>query len=162
MKLYIKQKVRLFKDELTVKDEEGLDRYYIRGEALSVGKKLHIFNTRGDEIACLRQKFFSLLPKMFLCRGEEQLAIFRRKWTWWKPVYERKDNAGRLWLSVGSVFGYQYRVQDMNSGEEIAEIRKKMMSWGDSYEIEIHKAEHEIDAMITVIAIDAMLAIARS
>lgn len=38
MMLYIKQKVFSCADRFTVKDETGVDRYYVEGEFLSLGK----------------------------------------------------------------------------------------------------------------------------
>ena len=43
MNLCMKQKVFFFVgDRFTVWDENGNDRYYVRGEVFSLGKKLHL------------------------------------------------------------------------------------------------------------------------
>ena len=57
MKLYIKQKVFSWKDKFFVKDEFGNDRYYVEGELFSLGKKLHIYDMNGNELAFIHQKY---------------------------------------------------------------------------------------------------------
>ena len=44
MKLYIKQKVFSWGDKFRVYDENYNDRYYVEGEVLSFGKKLHLYS----------------------------------------------------------------------------------------------------------------------
>ena len=43
MRFYMKQKVWSWREEFTIRDEQGIDRYYVRGELFSWGHKLHIY-----------------------------------------------------------------------------------------------------------------------
>ena len=56
MKLYIKQKVFSWVDRFTVFDETGADKYHVEGEFFSWGKKLHVTDLTGREIAFIQQK----------------------------------------------------------------------------------------------------------
>lgn len=58
MNLCMKQKVFSWGDRFTVWDENGNDRYYVRGEVFSLGKKLHLTDTAGAEVAFIQQKAF--------------------------------------------------------------------------------------------------------
>lgn len=66
MKLYMKQKVFSFKDKFTIKDEQGNDKYYIEGEFLSLGKKLHIYDMNNNELAFVREKVLAFMPKFIV------------------------------------------------------------------------------------------------
>lgn len=44
MRLYIKQRAFSWTDKFSIKDEYGEDRYYVEGEFLSFGKKLHVYD----------------------------------------------------------------------------------------------------------------------
>ena len=59
MKLYIKQKVFSWNDKFTVKTSYGEDKYAVEGELFSLGKKLHVYDMSGREVAFIQQKIFS-------------------------------------------------------------------------------------------------------
>ena len=44
MKLYIKQKVFSRGDKFRIYDENENDKYYVEGEVLTLGKKLHLYS----------------------------------------------------------------------------------------------------------------------
>ncbi len=48
MKLYIKQKVFSLASRFNITDEEGNERYTVEGELLSLTRKLHIYDHRGE------------------------------------------------------------------------------------------------------------------
>ena len=51
MKLYIKEKVFSLGDKFTVNDAYGEDKYVVEGEVFSWGKKLHVYDRIGREVA---------------------------------------------------------------------------------------------------------------
>ena len=55
MHLYMKQKVFSLKDKFTIKDPFGEDKYFVEGKMISFGKKLHILDAAGNELAFVRQ-----------------------------------------------------------------------------------------------------------
>ena len=63
MKLYIKQKVFSFKDKFNIYDERGEIKYTAEGEIFTLGKKLHITDTNGQEVIFIRQRLLTFLPK---------------------------------------------------------------------------------------------------
>ena len=64
-RLYMKQKVFSLKDRFTIKDEYDTDVYYVEGEFLSLGKKLHVYNTRDEEVAYIQQKLLPISSRSF-------------------------------------------------------------------------------------------------
>lgn len=51
MELYLKQHIFSWGDKFTVYNPDGSDRYHVSGEVFSLGKKLHIYDLLGGEIA---------------------------------------------------------------------------------------------------------------
>ena len=88
MKLYIKQKVFSWKDKFTVKDQYGQDKYMVEGEMFSLGKKLHVSDMAGNEVAFIQQKILSFMPRYFVFVGDRQVAEIVRKFSLFRPKYE--------------------------------------------------------------------------
>lgn len=152
MKLYLKQKFFSWKDQSTVKDELGNDKYYIEGKVFSVGKKLRIYDPNGTERAFVRQKVASFMPRFIVEIGGEEKAMIVKKFSFFKPKYYVQ---GPEWEVMGDVFGHDYTV---SAGEiPVVSVHKKWMSWGDVYELDIADNADEILALATVLAIDAVL-----
>ena len=63
MKLYIKEKVFSWGDKFYVKDALGNDRYVVEGEVFTLGKKLHVYDRLNREVAFIRQKLWTFLPR---------------------------------------------------------------------------------------------------
>ena len=153
MNLYIKQKVFSFKDKFTVKDEYGQDKYMVEGEFFSLGKKLHIYDMAGNEVAFIQQKLLSFLPRYFVFVGDRQIAEIVKKFSFFTPRYEV---LGLDWQVAGDFTAHNYEVTD--NGTPVVLIRKEWMTWGDCYELDIADGADEIVALATVLAIDCATA----
>ena len=152
MKLYLKQKFFSWKDRAWVKDETGADRYFIEGKVLSIGKKLWIMTPEGEQLAFVRQKVPTLMPKFIVEIGGSEVAMIAKKFTFLKPKYEI-DGLG--WTVQGDFMGHDYTV--FSSERPIITIHKKWMSWGDSFELDVAQGTDEVLALSVVVAIDAVM-----
>ena len=151
--LYIRQKVFSWKDRFTVKDADGIDRYTAEGELWSVGKKLHVYNMAGEEIAYIHQKVWSFKPRFFIFINGIQTAEVVREFTLLRPRYTIH---GLDWSCTGDVTGHNYEI--WHGGDLIVRVHKVWFSWGDSYELDIPDYRNETLALSVVLAIDAVLA----
>ena len=157
MNLYIKQKVFSFKDKFTVKDEYGQDKYIVEGEFFSLGKKLHIYDMAGNEVAFIQQKLLSFLPRYLVFVGERQVAEIVKQFSLFRPKYEV---AGLDWQVDGDFMAHDYEVTE--NGRPVVIIHKEWMTWGDCYELNIAPGADEIVALATVLAIDCVIDQARA
>ena len=48
MQLYMKQKVFSWKDKFSIQNSVGEDKYFVEGKAISLGKKLRIYDMTGN------------------------------------------------------------------------------------------------------------------
>ena len=152
MKLYMKQKVFSWKDKSTIKDENGVDKYFVEGEIFTLGKKLHITNAEGNEVAFVRQKVLSFMPRFFVEVNGEEVAEIVKKMTFLKPKYIVN---GLGWEVQGEVFAHDYVI--VKDGSPIVTIHKKWMSWGDMFELDVANGADEVCALAVVLAIDAVM-----
>lgn len=152
MDFYINQEVFSFKDKFYIKNAEGEDLYYVEGKFWSIGKKLRIYDMEGDEAAYLEQEVWTLLPKFEVQIDGETVAVIQKKLSLFTPKFEVE---GPDWTVEGDFFAHDYTI--MKGDEEIADISKEWLAWGDTYEISVNDPDNDILALSVVLAIDAVL-----
>jgi uncharacterized protein YxjI len=153
-KLYMKQKVFSIVDRFTIKNEAEEDCYQVEGDFVVIGgKKLHIKDMMGNEVALVKQKFIALLPQFFVFINDQQVATINKKFTLLKARYVI-DGLG--WEANGSFLDHDYTISDAKG--EIVRIHKAWVSWGDSYELEIRDDADEVLVLAVVLAIDCVMA----
>lgn len=156
MKLYMKQKVLSLRDRFTVRDDAEQDRYYVEGEIFTIGKKLHICDMVGKEVAFIQQKVLTFLPRFHVFVDGVQIAEIVKEFTLLRQRY-RIEGPG--WRVEGDFWAHDYEIVDAD-GRTIVAVHKVWLSWGDSYELDIARREDEVQALAVVLAIDCVLAAA--
>ena len=151
--LYQKQKVYSWRDQGSVKNEAGEDVYFVEGEVFSLGKKLHLCDMTGNEIAYIQQKVWSWKPRFFVFLQGIQAAEIVKEFTFLRPKY---SILGPGWHCEGDVMGHDYEIFT-DSGRSIVRVHKVWFSWGDSYELDVADERDEALALAVVLAIDAVL-----
>lgn len=157
MKLYIKQKVFSLASRFNITDEEGNERYRVKGELLSFTRRLHIYDLRGEEVAQVHKELFTLMPRFVVERNGQVTAAIKKRLTLFKPEY---DIDGKGWHVEGDLLAHDYRIYAGSS--VIATIHKVWMSWGDSFELDLESSEDEVDLIAIILAIDVVLDIEQS
>ena len=157
MKLYMKQKVFSWTDKFTVKDEEGQDRYFVEGEFFTFGKKLHVSDENHHEVAFIREKVWSLMPRFFVEVDGREVCQIVKRFTFFKQKYELE---GTGWHVDGDFWAHEYMVYD--GGQPIMRLSKHWFTWGDSYELDIVDPKNAVMCLSVVLAIDAALAAANA
>lgn len=152
MQLYMKQKVFSWKDKFSIMNEFGEDKYYVEGKVISIGKKLRIYDPNDNELAFVNQKVVSLMPKFVVEMNGEEVATIKKKFTLLKPKYIIE---GPGWEVQGDFLGHDYTITD--KGNPVVSIHKKWMAWGDTFELDITDEAHEVLAVASVLAIDAVM-----
>ena len=151
MRLYMKEKVFSWNDRFTVKDENGWDKYYVEGELFSWGKKLHLLNIHGEELAFIQQKLWTLMPKFTVSVAGRQIAEIRKEFT---LFFQRYVIDGLGWEIEGSVWAHDYEIR--KNGRPIVIITKEWFTWGDSYVLDILDPADELIALAVVLTIDCV------
>ena len=149
MQLSMKAKSFTFTDKFTIWDEDGNDKYYVAGEMFSAGKRLHIKDTNGNEVASIREKIITLKPKFYIYVGEEQIGEIVKENTLFKPKYKV---SGVDWVIKGDIDEHKYSI--MKDKATIVSVKKKRFSLTNSYVLDIENDKDELPALAAVLAID--------
>lgn len=56
MKLLIKQRVFSWSDTYDIYDENENPKYFVKGEILSLGHRLHVYDAAGNEVGLIKEK----------------------------------------------------------------------------------------------------------
>ena len=107
MKLLIKQRVFSWSDTYAVYDEDGNVKYFVKGEFLSLGHRLHVYDAYQNEVGLIKEKIFSFLPVFDIEINGMELGRIEKKFTWLKPKYEVELNG---WSVEGDFLGWEYDV----------------------------------------------------
>ncbi|MBU1145187.1 MAG: LURP-one-related family protein [Firmicutes bacterium] len=154
MKFYIKQKVFTLKDQFNITDESQIMMYQVKGKFMSLTNKLELLDKNGNALLFSHRKVLTLLSKYFISnlKGEE-VAIIKRKFSL-LPKFDLSILGKELTME-GSLFAHSFTILD--HGGEVASIKKKIISWGDTYEIEIYGQENVELFLFAVIILDQVI-----
>lgn len=151
--LYIKQKVMSLRGRFTVTDDVQNDVYYVEGSFMKIPKTFSVFNTNRDEVATITKKVFSWLPKFFVEVDGREVLTIKKDFTFFKASYTIDavgiDVKGNWWDMNFEVY---------QKGEVIGRVRKKWLTWGDTYEVQILNDDYEKIIIAIVVAIDCVKA----
>ena len=125
----------------------------MEGEIFSWGKKLHLFDQQGNELAFIQQEVLTFLPKYHISKNDVEIAEVIKEFTFFK--YEYTVN-GPGWQVHGDFWDHEYEITD--GSQTIAAVSKEWMTWGDTYEICIGAGVDEVTALAVVLVIDACIA----
>lgn len=152
MRLYARQKVFSFRTVFSITDERGNDRYRVRGELLTLGKRLHVYDNNGSEVAMIRQRLLNLLPTYDIYIGGRHAARIVKKITLLRPSYVIR---GCNWKVQGNFLQHDYRIYRGMSA--IAGIRKRWLSFGDCFELDVPERENELLSVCMMLVIDCVM-----
>lgn len=152
MKLCIEQKVFTFADHFNIFDEFGNVKYTCEGEFFSFGKKLHVYDTSGDEVAYIEQRLLSFLPTYTIYVRGMEVGEVKKEFSFFTPKYYVY---GLDWNVEGEFLSHDYFVT--RNGEPIVEIHKEWFTFGDCYSMDINDDYDEVLALSVCLAIDASI-----
>lgn len=151
MKLFLKQRFFSWTDTYDVFDSYDCVKYFVKAEFFSFGHVIHVYDTCGVEVGCIREKLLTFLPKFEIEVNGKILGTISRKFTFFKENYALDYNN---WSVEGDFLGWEYSVRD-SYGAEVASVSKEIFNFTDTYSIAFYRSADELPALLTAIAIDA-------
>lgn len=152
MRLYARQKVFSFRTVFSITDERGREHYRVRGEVFTLGSRLHVYDSTGREAAVIRQRILNLLPTYDIYIGGRHAARIVKKITLLRPSYVIR---GCNWKVQGNFLQHDYRIYRGVSA--IAGIRKRWLSFGDCFELDVPDRNNELLAVCMMLVIDCVM-----
>lgn len=151
MKLYINQRVFSIGDKYDVYNEDNETVLQVEGEIFTIGAKIHILDTFGNEVYYIRQKIKLFLAEYEIYSGDSLLANVIQEFSFFNKNINIESVYGSYRIE-GDLFGMDFDI--IKDGKLFGSVSKKWFSFGDSYELYIpDDAEYSFFAAL-VIAID--------
>lgn len=150
VRLILKQKIFSWFDSYNIYGESGETLYVVKGQ-LAWGHCLKIFNPSGEELATVKQRVFTFLPKFDIYVGGVRVGLISKRFTLFRPVFDIDFNG---WHVEGNFFEWDYNVRN-SSGAVVAMVSKQIFNFSDTYVIEIANNSDALSALALVLAIDA-------
>ncbi|MCK5388484.1 MAG: LURP-one-related family protein [Candidatus Izimaplasma sp.] len=155
MKYYVKQKVFSLRDKFTIKDYSQNDVFQVQGKFMSLTNKLELLNMNGSQVLNSKKQLFKLFPVYRIYSNHnEELAVIKKKFSF-KPKFEVILGGHDEYQVVGTLFAHTFSI--LKDGVTVAEIIKKVFSFGDSYEIDILDESKKELFLFIVIIIDQII-----
>lgn len=148
MKLYIKQSVFTLKDKFAVKNEAGLDVFYVEGSFMRIPKMFKVYDNRQNKVAVIERQMFRLMGHYDIKTSDQHLTL-SREFTLFKPSYRIE---GLNWRLSGNFLARNYSV--LTGNRPIMHLSKHWFTWGDSYELNIESSDDALLALCIAICID--------
>lgn len=150
MRMLFKQRMFSWFDSYDIYDEQGNVLFIVKGQ-FSWGHCLHILTPEGVHIATVKQVIWTFLPRFELYLGDDMIGELKKELTFFRPMY----NVEALgWNAEGDFFEWDYSVID-RQGELVAQIRKQLFNWTDTYIIDVQDEADALGVLMFVLAVDA-------
>ncbi|MBI9008998.1 MAG: LURP-one-related family protein [Tenericutes bacterium] len=154
MKFYIKQKVFSFKDKFNITDENQNLKYQVQGKVFTIRNKLEMQDANENVLYKSQKKLFRLFANYLISEPDGgEVANIKRKFSL-RPKFDLSILNEELTVD-GSLFAHSFGIY--NKGEMVASISKKIISWGDTYEIEIFEEKNVELFLFVVIILDQVI-----
>ncbi len=148
MKLYVNEKLFSFHNRFYVKDENDKDVYEISSKIISLGDKTTINDMEGNKVAYIEQEILHLTPHYNVYINDILEFQIIKKFQLFKNDYTL-NNGYRV---DGNFFMLDFKVFDDNNNQ-IGSIKRKFISIGDKYEIEINDISKKEIVLAIIVAI---------
>ena len=145
MKLYVNEKLFSLHNKFYVKDESDIDVYEISSKVISFGDKTTITDMSGNKIAYIEQELFHLMPHYNVYINDVLAFSIIKKFQLFKNDYEL-SNGYRV---EGNMLMLDLAIFDENN-IQVGSIKRKFISIGDKYEIDILD-ESKKDVVLSII-----------
>lgn len=142
-----------WKDQFSIKNENGEDQFFVEGQLWSFSKKLRIFDKNHNEILQIKEELMSFKPRYHLYYGDQLVATVVKDFSLFGNNYTIE---GLDWKIQGNFLAHDYEITE--DDRVIASINKEFLSWADTYEISILNEDYTDVLLGIVIVIDAVLA----
>ena len=121
-------------------------------KGITLGAKITLYDAQDLEVAYVERELFRLMPHYNIHLNNGRQLHLRKEFQFFRNDFSVEDEEGDSMQVEGSLFGYDFRLFDR--GQLRMACRKKLLSWGDSYEIHIPSPQDAPAMLAVMLAID--------
>ena len=152
MRYQLKEQLFSLTSTYHIADASGNPAFQIQGKFFSIGHNLSFQSAAGVELAQIRQRLLTLLPKYEIYQGDKHFATIVKEFSWFKNKFTLDVPGPNDYVITGSFWDYEYEFQ-RNEGV-VAQVSKQFWSWSDTYGVDIIDGEDDVSILATVAVID--------
>ena len=151
MKLLFQQRLFSWFDSYDVYDENQNTVFTVKG-VMALKHCFQVCDAGGNEVGMIREKVLTFFRPQFdlVIDGAEAGSIIK-EFSFFTPKFTLEF---RNWEVQGDWRQWNYQIQSPEGA--VAVITKQIFNWTDTYEIDIPDPKHALEALMVVIAIDAV------
>jgi len=151
----IKEKFWSWGNKFTITNGQGEDRFVVAGQAFSWGDKLSFQDMKGTELAFIRQKLMSFMPRYEILVNGSVFAEVTKEFSWLQQNFTLDVPGPNDYEIAGSFWQHEFNF--MRSGRKVAAVSKTYWDWTDSYGVDIVDGEDDVSILCACIVIDQVL-----
>ena len=132
MKLYVNEKLLSLHNRFYIKDENDCDIYEISSKFFSIGDKTTITDMNGNKIVYIEQELLHIMPNYNIYINDNFFCKITKKFQLFKNDYILSNG----YKVAGNFLMLDFAIYD-DANNQIGSIKRKFITIGDKYEIEI-------------------------
>lgn len=151
--LVIKNKMFSIKGNSTVKDENDVDRFIVKGKVFSIGRKKRICDLDGKVLYTVKNKLIKFfMNSCYIYDGEgNKVARIKQKFKLFKKEFTLTGYADEIEIKGDFI---QHCLEIYKNGEKIGEVGKKFVSLVDRFRLDCYNDADAPLLVALVVAID--------
>ncbi len=148
MRLYINEKIISIHNKYFIKDEKEKDILEISSKIISLGRKTWIKDLSGNELVYVEQELFHLMPHYNIYIHNNKICSIKKKFKLLKNDYELSNH----YHVEGNFINHSFIIYN-DKGNKIGQIKRKYISIGDQYIIDIDDENEYLLVLAIIVAI---------
>ena len=154
MKLYIKQRIFTLTDKYNIFDDFGNTIFTVEKQFFSFPGKFYLRDQNDAELFEIRKNFTLFLSSYEIFKDNYLAAKVQKELTLFKSKFSVESSYGNYQID-GDIFSWDFEIK--KDGLPMGSVHKEILSWGDSYVLNIYDDENAGFFCAFVIAIDNCL-----
>ena len=136
------EEYEVFKDDTLV--------YKVKQKLLCAGADFDIFDTDGNKVALIDQKALNMIKTFEITINGKKCGTVKEKFP---SLTKDMDYDGKGWKLDGDALGFNFKFTDASKAVHAA-VKKKLLAYGDTYEITAENPEDELLVVALTVVLD--------
>jgi uncharacterized protein YxjI len=157
MRYVMRQKLWSWGNDFTIKDDAGVDRFYVDGKVISLRQEMVFEDMDRRPLATVRKRLLSIGNVYDVYHGDQLFAVVKENWL---PLVRYRftvdvgnDGPGPGDLSItGDVWNHEYTFEE--AGQTVAVVSKRWFSWTDTFGVDVADGADDVLVLACTAVVD--------
>jgi uncharacterized protein YxjI len=157
MRYVMREKLWAIGGDFTVRDADGVDRFYVDGKALSLPHEIVFQDMARRPLATLRHRLLSLTNVYDIYHGDDLFAVVKEGWM---PLVRYRfsvdvapEGPGTEDLTItGDFWNREYTFE--RDGRTVATVSRKWFAWRDTFGVDVADDADAVLVLACTVVVD--------